>query len=127
MRVSGEGTDGYYIVEHSGTADTLSVPADIRLLLTAPGLGESWFFGLVSFHDSPVVDELTGLNGGPGGGVDPNFLLGEMVTAEMYMQFDYDIAWIDPLVTLTAASVVLEVEPLAGDSRTWSGLKALYR
>jgi|GEM_PF-4827536 len=132
MKVSGLGSGGAAIIEReiSGTTyyDTLYYPADVRLLLTAPALGEDWFLGVVGVPEPSVIDATSLLNGGPNGWVDPNLLLGQTITAEMYMQFNpCQSAWYDPLTSLTEVSLELEAVTVPAEARLWDNVKALFR
>jgi len=133
MKISGTGSSGYYITERQFPGglvayDTLTYPADIRLLLTAPSLGESWFFGIVGVPEPAVVDGMGTLTGGPNPSLDPNLLLGSTITAEMYMMFDLcNDAWIDPLTAMTEVYLILDAVTVASETTVWGRVKALYR
>jgi len=133
MKFSGMGSPGYYIVERQisegfAVYDTLAYPADIRLLLTAPSLGESWFFGIAGVPEPGIVDGLATLTSGPSPSLDPNLLLGATITAEMYMAFDpCEAAWIDPLTSISAVHLVLDAVTVAAEIQLWGDVKALYR
>lgn len=130
MVISGSGSDEWAIrIRHEPpvtTIDTLSIPASIRLILTAPTLGERLFWGGVGFGTSPLTDATANLSE-DGPWLDRNLLIGTTVTAEMYCPNAYVDPWIDPLVTLTDASLVLEAEIVPAASRSWGEIKALYR
>ena len=104
MVVSGSGSDEWTIITRFDPPwmqrDTLSIPASVRMFITAPTLGERMFWGGVGFNTSPLIDETANVNES-GSWLDRNLLIGTTVTAEMSCPHGFEEHWIDPLVTLT--------------------------
>lgn len=132
--MSGTNIDGWQICEFDlggGVVirDTTSIVTQMRLVLTAPPLGEDCFFGFVNLLSSSVTDAsgpVTSCNVGEP--LDPDLLLNTTVQAQLEVNFSPGCeVWLDALVVLSDVRLLLQVETVAAESRSWGEIKALYR
>ncbi len=132
--MSGTNIDGWRICEidvGGGVVvqDTTSIVTQMRLVLTAPTLGGDCFFGIVNLLSSSFTDAsgpVTSCN--PAEPLDPDLLLDTTVQAELEVNFSPGCeVWLDALVVLSDVRLLLQVETVSTESRSWGEIKALYR